>query len=252
MRFFTIEELIKYPVVTMDRKGREKAGSVDDILFDTEKWAIRYFIVDRGLFHSSVLITTPTVDKIDAQENELVLKINKDSLKEAPEYDEKKPLSRQAEKEIYLYYTYVPYWGGTGYWWNTKSAGSLPVMTDRTETREELREDVEEGKSLIQSFTKTEGFGVLSGEEPVGEIVDAVCEEDSWVIRYWVVSFEEEGNKLISPGWFSEFRWKERQALLSLNIAEVAKAPDYDPHLEIDRQYEEKLYDTYKQPKYWP
>ncbi|MFP4385349.1 MAG: PRC-barrel domain-containing protein [Spirochaetia bacterium] len=252
MRFFTIEEFIKYPVVTMERRGREKAGSVDDILFDTEQWAVRYFIIDRGMFHSSVLITTPTVEQIDAKSKELVLKINKDSLKEAPEFDPKKPLSRQKEKEIYLYYTYVPYWGGTGYWWNTRSAGSLPVMTGRNETRDELRKTVEEGSSLVQSFTETEGFEVIAGDGAAGEIIDAVCEEDSWVIRYWVVSFEELGDKLISPDWFSEFHWGKGQAVLNLPLESVSKAPDYDPNLEIDRKYEEELYETYKQPKYWP
>jgi hypothetical protein len=40
--------------------------------------------------------------------------------------------------------------------------------------------------------------------------------------------------------------------VLSLSLNDVASAPDYDPDLEIDRKYEEKLYDTYKQPKYWP
>ncbi len=252
MRFFTIKEFIKYPVVTLDRKGREKAGSVEDILFDTEQWVIRYFVINRGMLHHSVLITTPTVEEIDAEKHELVLRINKDSLKEAPEFDSNKPLSRQEEKEVYLYYTYVPYWGGTGYWWNTKSAGSLPIMTERSKTRDSLREDLEEGKSMIQSFRKNEGLKVISEENHVAEITDAVCEEESWVIRYWVVSFDGLGTKLISPDWFSEYRWKEGEAVLTLSLDDVASSPDYDPDLEIDRKYEEKLYDTYKQPKYWP
>jgi hypothetical protein len=45
--------------------------------------------------------------------------------------------------------------------------------------------------------------------------------------------------------------WTESRVYVDLSRERIKNAPEYDPTAIIEREYEEKLYDYYKSPKYW-
>ncbi|EQD45734.1 hypothetical protein B2A_09175, partial [mine drainage metagenome] len=101
-------------------------GKVKDFYFDDEAWAVRYLIVDTGSWLSSrkVLISPMSTGKLDPNGKVLPVSITKEQVKNSPNIDTDKPVSRQHELEYLGYYNYPIYWGGAGMW----GGGAYPGM----------------------------------------------------------------------------------------------------------------------------
>ena len=93
-------------------------GQVKDLYFDDHAWVVRYLIVDTGswLFDRKVLISPISIQKPDWPEHSLPAAITRDQVKNSPDVDTDKPVSRQHEAQYLGYYGYPTYWGGAGMW----------------------------------------------------------------------------------------------------------------------------------------
>src|SRR5688572_17709508 len=109
-----------------------RVGAVDDFLFDDERWAIRYLVVDTGrwLPGRQVLISPLSVSETHWDERGLALSISRDEVKNSPSIDVHQPVSRRREQEYFDYYGYPYYWGQAGLW----GAHAVPLVP----TAEEL------------------------------------------------------------------------------------------------------------------
>src|SRR5665213_2117878 len=101
-------------------------GHVKDLYFDDDKWVIRYLVVETGTWLSSrkVLISPFAVGDPDWAARVLPVSITKEQVKNSPDIDTDKPVSRQHEMQYLGYYGYPYYWGGAGFW----GAGVYPSM----------------------------------------------------------------------------------------------------------------------------
>ena len=108
-------------------------GHVKDFYFDDEAWVIRYFIVDTGTWLSSrkVLISPVAIGTPDWANKVLPVSITKEQVKNSPDIDTEKPVSRQHEMGYLSYYGYQDYWGGAGLW----GAVSIPSMMGLADSR---------------------------------------------------------------------------------------------------------------------
>jgi hypothetical protein len=102
-------------------------GEVADFFFDDEDWVIRYLVVDAGtwLRGRHVLISPVAIGHPDWMAQLLPVSITKDQVKNSPDIDTRKPVSRQHETEHLGYYGYPFYWGGAGLWGMGAYPGSL-------------------------------------------------------------------------------------------------------------------------------
>jgi hypothetical protein len=93
-------------------------GHVKDFYFDDEAWVIRYLVVDTGTWLSSrtVLISPIAIGHPNWLEKILPVSITKEQVKNSPDIDTEKPVSRQHEIQYLGYYGYPYYWGGPGLW----------------------------------------------------------------------------------------------------------------------------------------
>ena len=83
------------------------------MIVDDEAWKIRYIVIDtkNWLPGKKVLVATGSpIDDIDYEERCLRLKLNRETIKSAPAFDESEPISRDYEVRLNDYY------GLTGYW----------------------------------------------------------------------------------------------------------------------------------------
>lgn len=101
-------------------------GHVRDFYFDDEAWVVRYLVVDTGTWLSNrkVLISPIAIGHPNWMERELPVSITKKQVKNSPDIDTQKPVSRQHEMRYLGYYGYPYYWGGAGLW----GAGLYPNM----------------------------------------------------------------------------------------------------------------------------
>ena len=92
---------------------------VTDFLFDDEAWVVRYLVVDTGSWLSSrkVLISPISIGEPTWTDRTLPASITKEQVKNSPDIDTDKPVSRQYELGYFGYYGYYPYyWGASGLW----------------------------------------------------------------------------------------------------------------------------------------
>ena len=81
-------------------------GHVKDFLFDDGDWVIRYLVVEAGTWLSSrqVLISPIAIDQPNWEKKILAASITREQVKNSPDIDTHKPVSRQHEISYVRYY----------------------------------------------------------------------------------------------------------------------------------------------------
>src|SRR5918992_1758478 len=92
-------------------------GSVNALLFDDVSWVIRYIVVDTGhwLPGRRVLISPISVARGGVGER-LHVGLDRQQIRNSPDIDSDRPVSREMERTFHAYYGYGPYWGGGAIW----------------------------------------------------------------------------------------------------------------------------------------
>lgn len=87
-------------------------GHVDDFILDDESWAIRYLVVDTKNWWPAkkVLVAPRWIERVSWPESKVFVNLSRETIKQAPEYVEDAPLTREYETELYQHY------GRPGYW----------------------------------------------------------------------------------------------------------------------------------------
>jgi len=96
------DEVAGYDVLT--RNGR--LGHVEDLLVDDENWKICYAEVDtRNWWPGKKVLVAPTwIDEIRWAEREISVKLRREVIREAPEYDPTAMITPDFEVELFEYY----------------------------------------------------------------------------------------------------------------------------------------------------
>ena len=190
-------------------------GQVKDFYFDDKAWVIRYLVVDTGSWLSSrkVLISPIAIGQPDWANKVLPVSITKEQVKNSPDIDTDKPVSRQHETRYLGYYGYPFYWGGVGLW----GGGSLPGHDDdrvrwlhSTPTRSvRERGGLRAGRSgaardddlHLRSCKAVMGYHIEATDGDIGHVQGLLVDEETWAIRYMVVDTSNWwlGHKVLIP-----------------------------------------------------
>jgi hypothetical protein len=100
-------------------------GDVKDIYFDDEVWAIRYLVADAGpwLSRRKVLISAGQPDRVAKR---LPVSLTREQVKNSPDIDTAKPVTRQHETGYLDCYSRPYHWDGMGLWGTGAYPGMLP------------------------------------------------------------------------------------------------------------------------------
>jgi uncharacterized protein YrrD len=87
-------------------------GHVEDFVVDDETWIIRYLIVDtrNWLPGKKVLISTRWIKRISWEESKVFINLNRDVIKDGPEYTEEALITRDYEEKLHRHYKHEGYW----------------------------------------------------------------------------------------------------------------------------------------------
>ena len=87
-------------------------GRVDDFLFDDKSWNIRWAIINTDGWWSEkrVLISPRWIRKVDWQGHAIDVDLSREQIKNSPEWDPRKAVSRKYELELHKHYQMPPYW----------------------------------------------------------------------------------------------------------------------------------------------
>jgi hypothetical protein len=87
-------------------------GHVEDFIFDDQDWTIRYIVVDtRNILPGKKVVLSPVwIQDVKWSESKVVVNSEKRIIRNAPEFDPAKPLTREYEEKLFDYYDAVKYW----------------------------------------------------------------------------------------------------------------------------------------------
>ena len=244
-------------------------GHLKDFTFDDKAWVIRYFVVDAGVWMSSrmVLISPIGIGPPNWGEKTIPVSITKEQVKSSPAYDERKPVTKQAEMEYLGYYNYPFYWGGPSLWghdiypsrFTTGSGGfnASPFLLRPPQAPIENVEDephAPDASHAIRSGKGLIGNLIVGSDGDIGKVKDLLIDDQSWAIRYIVVetgAWLKSRQVLIAPKWIATVNWADTTISLDMTRQDVKDAPHFDPDVTIDRHFETGLHEHYGEPGYW-
>ena len=87
-------------------------GHVEDFIIDDETWAIRYLIIDTRNWWpgKKVLVSSQWIDRVSWHEEKVFINLQRDIIKQSPEYTEESPVTRDYEIRLHRHYTIEGYW----------------------------------------------------------------------------------------------------------------------------------------------
>ena len=89
-------------------------GHVEDFIIDDETWTIRYLIVDTHNWWpgKKVLVSPQWIERVSWDESKVFVNLPREAIKQAPEYDGSRPITRDYETRLHLHYQREGYWAG--------------------------------------------------------------------------------------------------------------------------------------------
>lgn len=232
-------------------------GQVKDFYFDDEAWVIRYLVVETGAWLSSrrVLISPITIGRPNWSEKSIPVLITQEQVKNSPDIDTDKPVSRQHEMGYLGYFGYPNYWGGGGLW----GAGFYPDMLQAG-----LGNDGSSGASHstrsqqddpnLRSGNAIMKYYVHATDGDIGHVQGLIVDEETWAIRYLVVNTSNWwlGHQvIIAPEWIDNVDWLDSKVSVDLTRQAVKDAPKYDSAATLNREQELHIHKHYGRIGYW-
>jgi hypothetical protein len=231
-------------------------GTVEQLYFDDETWAIRYLTVETGgwLGGRRVLISPISVVHTDWPAKRVNVALTKEQVKHSPDINTHLPVSRQHEAAYFGYYGYPFYWGGPYLW----GPAFYPAgLANPTTASAELREDSiwrESTDSHLRSTEAVTGYHIEAADGELGHVDGFFIDDETWAIRYMEVATRNwlPGKKvLVSPAWIEGVSWTNSKVYVGLSREAIKDAPEYIESTPITREYENRLYFHYGRPPYW-
>ena len=228
-------------------------GKVDEFYFDDRTWRIRYMVVETGNWLSGrkVLVSPAAFKRPDAGPGPFAVALTKEQVRNSPDIDTKKTVSRQHELDLHEHYAWPLYWGGGFYAGGVTLGVPLPAALD--ETAEEAGAGRDKENPHLRGTRAVTGYSLHAADGPIGHVEDYITDLGGWIIRYLVVDVGLwlPGRKvLISPHWIERVAWETSEIFVDLSREAVRKSPEFDPAQPVSEDYESVLYDHYGRPKF--
>jgi len=261
-----LKELHDYTIGAVDGV----IGHVKDLFLDDETWVVRYLVVDTGNWLSGrkVLISPMAIGKPDWEGRLLPVSITKEKVKNSPDVDTEKPVTRQHEQAYSGYYGYPYYWDGIGYW----GAGMYPNMMlsgyeglgspqemERESHNQNTRPRVEEDRDKnadphLRSAAAITGYYIHASDGDIGHVSGMLIDDETWAVRYLIVDTSNwwMGHQmLVASPWIEGVSWADRTVSVDLTRQAVKDAPVFDPSKTLARDSEVRLHQHYGRSGYW-
>jgi hypothetical protein len=203
--FRSLEDLMGASMIAMDGE----IGRICNFLFDDQSWKIRYCVVDVGhwLTRREVVISVSAIDQPDWKTKTLRARLTKEQLRNGPDVDSKKPVSRQQEIAMREYFGWPAYW-------DTVVDKVFPPSL--IPAGREFPVHTEEDNHL-RSWEDVIGYEVWASDGVVGCLESFVVDEAVWHIGYLDVKtgdWLQSRSVLVPTSWVKSISWADHHVNL--------------------------------------
>lgn len=210
-------------------------GKAADFYFDDQTWTLRYIVVETGnwLTDKSVLISPAAVRNADWEGHRIDVALTRAQVENSPDIDTAKPVSRQHEAELALYYGWPYYWGTSGVWAPGMVPGGMapmnpipPLPTTQPQGQKDSTDDPH-----LRSTNEVIGYRIHAHDGDVGHVHDFLFDDESWRLLRVVAELSNwlPGRKvLIDQTLILGVDWAEQQMRVDLTREQIKARPNFD------------------------
>lgn len=232
-------------------------GKVDDFYFDDSSWTIRYMVVETGSWFSEkkVLLSPSVIKKSDWENEQFSVALTQDQIKNSPDIDTDKPVSRQQEEQLSAYYTWDVYWGNQPHGGSIFGAMPSDLYASEMAAEPETANDQvpePEGDKHLRSTKEIEDYKIHTTDGEIGKVVDYIIDDSNWKITYLIVetgSWLNSKKVLLSTNWITNVKWDNKIVIVNTTTDEVKDSPDFDESQPLNDDYERNLNNYYATSK---
>lgn len=212
-------------------------GHVADCLFDDDRWAARYLVVDTGgwLSGRQVLLSPFSITSVDWAGKRLNADLTRAQVEQSPGLDTALPISRLQESNLNRHFGWPDYWGGVGLWGQSSSPvlpvpGAAPVPLAPPQP-EPATQPIQPGDAHLQSVQDVTGYGIQAQDGRLGQVVDFLLDEETWAIQAMIVDTQPwwpGGEVAVAPREIEGVAWEQREVVVRQNRAALQQNPEID------------------------
>jgi sporulation protein YlmC with PRC-barrel domain len=223
-------------------------GKVKDFLFDEETWVVRYVDADIKGFKKNqrVLIPRFFLATPDWQEKKIRVKLNRGEITSCPAIDEKKPVSREYERELNKHFSIEDYWpsiysvpAGAGVFYPPRPIRIPTKLVNEKELDTSLR-----------SFGEVKAYSIEGKGNRFGQVEDLIIDDEDWQVVYLVVDTSNwkpwSKSVVLSVDWLDSISYEKHEVSIDLEPDQIREAPEFNPAHPIGMDYEKALHDYYQ------
>jgi uncharacterized protein YrrD len=231
----SINSLIGY---TMEATDGE-LGKVVDFYFDDQTWTIRYLILESGnwLTGRKLLISPEALVKTSWKSGTFPVNLTKEQIRNSPDIDTEKPVSRQQEIELYGHYPWQSYWGSGFY------PGGVWGITD---SPEEMNNKILEGDYSgigsdadlhaaddphLRSMKQVTGYHIDATDGEIGHVKDFIVDDQTWQLESLVVDTHNwfGGKKvLVAVTHIRKLEWSDSKVFVDTTVDSIKNSTAID------------------------
>ena len=205
-------------------------GSVNDLYFDDEGWAVRYLVVDTGTWlpGRQVLISPASVAPGGAQTDQIRVNLTRSQVEQAPDIATDPPVSRLLEAAHARHYDYPYYWSGPYLWGPVPVPFYGPPPASPVQREVAAMAEQRANESHLRSCAEVAGYEIRAADGEIGHVEDFVVDEQSWAITGMVVDTTNwlPGGKVVIPRDAIEaVDWGSRQVAVRMTREELKRSP---------------------------
>jgi len=242
----SVNNLVGYTISAKDGE----LGKVSEFYFDDHTWSIRYLVVETGswLSERKVLIPHSALGLADWKSDTFQVNLTMEQVRNSPDTDTKKTVSRQHEIDLFNHYGLPVYWGDV---FNDGNVGIIPfpdMITNATTPKDNELPKTIKGDPHLRSTKNVEGYHIHANDGEIGHVEDYIVDDKKWNLCFIVVDTHNwlQGRKvLVSPHWIKQIDWSEEKVYVNLSQESIKNSPEFDSTQEIGKDYESKLLNYY-------
>lgn len=231
----SVNSLVGY---TMEATDGE-IGKVAEFYFDDQTWTIRYLILESGnwLTGRKLLISPEAIIRMPGRSRSFPVNLTKEQIRNSPDIDTEKPVSRQQEMELYGHYPWQSYWGSGFYPGGVWGITDPPaVMDDKIlqgefsgiEAAADLRAD---DNPHLRSTKEVTSYRIHATDGDIGHVKDFIIDDQTWQIECLVVDLHNwfSGKKVLVPvRQVKNLEWSDSKVFVNLTIDSIKNSPAID------------------------
>lgn len=225
-------------------------GRVAEFYFDDQTWNVRYMVAETGNWLSGrkVLIAPAALKAPDWNAKTLPVSLTREQVRNSPDIDTEKTVTRRHELELLEHYAWPIYWGES-FLAGSMSGGALFPQAGG-EKRGEAEEDRKERgleDAHLQGTRAVKGYRLHAVDGLIGHVEDYIVDDKRWAIRFLVAdtgTWLPGRRVLISPRSIERVDWASSEVFVDLNRDAIRSAPKFDPSRPVGEAYAGEL-DSY-------